>query len=88
MVLKKEKKQAIISQFKQHEGDTGSSEVQVARLPARINELVDHLKRNKKDQHSRRGLLILVGQRKRHLTYLQNNDVKKFAEVKASLDLK
>lgn len=88
MVLKKEKKQAIIGQFKKHEGDTGSSEVQVALLTARINELVDHLKKNKKDQHSRRGLLLLVGQRKRHLTYLQNTDVKKFAEVKASLDLK
>jgi small subunit ribosomal protein S15 len=87
MVLNKEKKSEILSKYKRHEGDTGSTEVQVALLTERINSLVDHLKKNKKDQHSRHGLLLLVGQRKRLLKYLQKNDSKKFAAVTASLDL-
>jgi small subunit ribosomal protein S15 len=88
MVLKKEKKTEIIEKFKRHPGDTGSPEVQIALLTERINQLVEHLKKNKKDQHSRRGLLMLVGQRKRLLNYLQRTDVKRYEELAASLGLK
>ncbi len=87
-MMEKERKAQIIDTFKKHEGDTGSSEVQIALLTERINGLVEHLKKNRKDQHSRRGLLMLVGQRKRLLNYLQQNDSKKFAQVSASLGLK
>lgn len=88
MVLKKEKKTEIIERFKRHPGDTGSPEVQIALLTERINQLVEHLKVNKKDHHSRRGLLMLVGQRKRLLNYLQRTDIKKYEEVTESLGLK
>jgi len=88
MVIDKEKKTAIIDKFKLHPNDTGSSEVQIALLTDRINSLVEHLKKNKKDQHSRRGLLMLVGQRRRLLNYLQSNDIKKFEETVSSLGLK
>lgn len=88
MVLKKGKKTEIIDRFKKHPGDTGSSEVQIALLTERINYLVEHLKKNKKDQHSRRGLLMLVGKRKRLLNYLQKADVKKYEELAASLGFK
>lgn len=88
MVLKKEKKTEIIEKFKRHPEDTGSSEVQIALLTERINNLVEHLKRNKKDHHSRRGLLMLVGQRKRLLNYLQRTDIKKFEELTSKLGLK
>jgi len=88
MALNKLKKTEIIERFKKHEGDTGSSEVQIALLTDRINSIVEHLKKNKKDQHSRRGLLMLVGQRKRLLHYLQKNDMKKFEQVTSSLGLK
>ena len=88
MALKKENKTEIIQRFKRHSGDTGSSEVQIALLTERINGLVEHLKKNKKDQHTRRGLLVLVGQRKRLLNYLQREDVKKFEELISSLGLK
>ncbi|MFH1387583.1 MAG: 30S ribosomal protein S15 [bacterium] len=87
MVLSKENKSEIISQFKAHEGDTGSSEVQIALLTKRIEGLVEHLKKNTKDNHSRRGLIILVGQRKRLLNYLHRVDVKKYQTVTTSLDL-
>jgi len=87
MPLKKEKKLEVIGKFKRGEGDTGSSEVQVGLLTARINLLVEHLKKNKKDQHSRRGLIMLVGQRKRLLSYLRRKDVKRFEELVASLGL-
>jgi small subunit ribosomal protein S15 len=88
MALKKENKTEIIQRFKRHSGDTGSSEVQIALLTERINGLVEHLKKNKKDQHTRRGLLVLVGQRKRLLNYLQREDVKKFEALISSLGLK
>jgi len=88
MVLKKEKKTEIIEKFKRHSGDTGSPEVQVALLTERINQLVEHLKKNKKDQHSRRGLLMLVGQRKRLLNYLQRTDIKRYEELASILGLK
>lgn len=87
MVLNKETKSEILSKYKRHEGDTGSPEVQVALLTARIGTLVEHLKKFKKDQHSRHGLLFLVGQRKRLLKYLQKNDAKKFEAITTSLDL-
>jgi small subunit ribosomal protein S15 len=87
MVLKKETKAEVLAKYKRHEGDTGSPEVQVALLTARIGTLVEHLKQFKKDQHSRRGLLLLVGQRKRLLKYLQKTDAKKFEAITTSLDL-
>ena len=74
--MTKERKQEILSTYAKHEGDTGSTEVQVALLTERINELTEHLRTHKKDEHSRRGLLIMVGKRKRLLTYLENNDIK------------
>lgn len=88
MVLRKEKKTEIIGKHERHKGDTGSSEVQIALLTERINQLVEHLKKNKKDQHSRRGLLVLVGKRKRLLKYLQKVNVKSFEELTSNLGLK
>jgi len=82
------KKKSVIEQFKMHEGDTGSPEVQVALLTSRINQLVGHLKKHKKDQSSRRGLLMLVGQRKRLLNYLEKEDSKRFESLKENLNLK
>ena len=88
MPLKKEIKTKVISDFKMHEGDTGSPEVQVAILTERIAQLVDHLKKHKKDQHSRRGLLVLVGQRKRLLSYLERTDAKRYENLTESLKIK
>jgi small subunit ribosomal protein S15 len=88
MTLGKDTKTKIIDKFKLHDGDTGSSEVQIAILTERITGLVEHLKKNRNDQHSRRGLLMLVGQRKRLLNYLQRTNVKKFEELTTSLGLK
>jgi len=86
--MKKEKKTEIIEKFKKHAGDTGSSEVQIALLSERINQLAEHLKKNKKDQHSRRGLLLLVGKRKRLLKYLRKVDIKLYEKLASSLGLK
>ena len=83
----KEKKLETIAQFKTHDGDTGSTEVQVALLTRRIEHLVEHLKKNIKDNHSRRGLLLLVGQRKRLLNYLKREDAKRFDVLTGSLKL-
>ena len=88
MPLKKEKKAEVIQKYEQHKGDTGSPEVQVALLTKRINSLVEHLKKNKKDNHSRRGLIMLVGQRKKLLNYLQHKDTSRFEGLKASLGLR
>lgn len=88
MALEKKEKDRIIGTFKQHEGDTGSSDVQIALLTKRINDLVEHLKTHKKDHSSRRGLLILVGQRKRLLTYLERTDIRRFESLCESLKLK
>jgi len=88
MVLKKDIKESVISKFKQHDSDTGSPEVQVALITERINQLVDHLKNNKKDNHSRRGLLMLVGQRKKLLTYLQREDVRRYESLTSNLGLR
>ena len=81
-------KTATISEHRLHESDTGSPEVQIALLTARINELNEHLKVHKKDHHSRRGLLKLVGQRRRLQTYLRNNDVERYRAINAKLGLR
>ena len=74
-MISKELKAQVVEDYKTHEGDTGSPEVQIALLTARINDLNGHLQIHKKDHHSRRGLLKLVGQRRRLLTYLKNKDI-------------
>lgn len=88
MVLIKENKKKIIGSFQSHSDDTGSAEVQVALLTERINGLGEHFKHHKKDFHSRRGLLSLVGQRRRLLNYLKKKDVKKYEEVLGKLNLR
>jgi len=88
LVLVKEKKTKIIDDFKIHAKDTGSAEVQIAILTERINSLGDHFKQHKKDFHSRRGLLSLVGRRRRLLNYLKKKDVKKYEEVLEKLSLR
>lgn len=80
-MLTKELKEQIINEYKLHEGDTGSPEVQVAILTYRINGLNEHLKEHKKDHHSRRGLLKMVGQRRNLLRYLQNNDIARYRSL-------
>ena len=81
-------KQAIIEKFARHEGDTGSPEVQVALLTARINHLTEHLKSHGQDHHSRRGLLMLVGQRKRLLSYLRDEDIDRYRSLIGELGLR
>lgn len=81
-------KSEIISEFKKHDTDKGSSEVQIAILTERINHLVEHLKKHKKDHHTRRGLLILVGRRRRLLKYLRRKNEASFIELSKKLDLK
>ena len=84
----KEEKQAIIAQYATHEGDTGSPEVQIAILTKRINDLTDHLRVHKKDHHSRRGLLKMVGQRRSLLKYLTNVDIERYRKIVAELGLR
>ena len=81
-------KSEIIAAFAQHEGDTGSPEVQVALLTARINHLNEHLKVNQKDHHSRRGLLLMVGQRRGLLEYLKKTDIEGYRALIAKLGLR
>lgn len=88
MVLVKEKKMQIIDNFKVHSRDTGSAEVQIAILTERINILGEHFKHHKKDFHSRRGLLRLVGRRRRLLNYLKNKDISKYEEILEKLNLR
>ena len=88
MVLNPEGKKEIIDRFKLHEKDTGSPEVQVAILSNRINYLTEHFKTHKKDHHSRRGLLKLVGQRRRLLNYLRRTDVQRYQNVIKGLGLR
>ncbi|HMA37879.1 MAG TPA: 30S ribosomal protein S15 [Chloroflexia bacterium] len=88
MALEKEEKDSIIGKFAVHEGDTGSPEVQIALLTERINQLVGHLKINAHDHHSRRGLLTLVGRRRRLLRYLSKKDVARYRTVIVSLGLR
>lgn len=80
-MLTKEIKSEIIENYKLHDGDTGSPEVQVALLTYRINSVNEHLKTHKKDHHSRRGLLKMVGQRRGFLKYLQNNDIERYRSL-------
>ncbi len=88
MTLVQEKKKEIIEQFKNHERDTGSPEVQIAILSERIRYLTDHFKVHKRDHHSRRGLLKLVGQRRRLLNYLKENKVDHYRTVIDKLGLR
>lgn len=88
MSLSLEKKREIINEFKTHEGDTGSPEVQIAVLTYRINELNNHLKTHKKDHHSRRGLLKMVGHRRNLLNYLKNKDVTRYRTLIKRLGLR
>lgn len=81
-------KQEIIAEYQIHEGDTGSPEVQIALLTERINHLNEHLKLNKKDHHSRRGLLKMVGQRRGLLNYLKEKDIERYRAILASLNLR
>ena len=81
-------KQAVIGEHKRHDSDTGSPEVQIALLTARINHLTDHLKMHKKDHHSRRGLLMLVGRRRSMLDYVKNRDVQRYRDIIAKLGLR
>ncbi len=86
--MMKDVKQAIIDEYKTHEGDTGSPEVQVALLTQRINHLNEHLKTHKKDHHSRRGLLKMVGQRRGLLDYLMSKDIERYRSLIARLNLR
>ena len=81
-------KQEIINTYARHEGDTGSPEVQIALLTARINHLNEHLKVNKNDHHSRRGLLLMVGQRRGLLDYLRDTDIESYRALIAKLGLR
>ena len=87
-MMTKEQKTAIIKVYAAHEGDTGSPEVQIALLTFRINSLTEHLKANKKDHHSRRGLLMMVGQRRNLLAYLQKNDIERYRSIIARLGIR
>jgi small subunit ribosomal protein S15 len=86
-MLTKKKKKEIIEKFKEHPNDTGSAAVQVALLTERINYLTEHLKIHKKDFHSRRGLLMLVGRRRHLLNYLKTEDTPKYGEILKTLSL-
>ena len=88
MVLTSIDKKGLIDQFKLHESDTGSPEVQIGLLTHRISYLTEHLKVHKKDHHSRRGLLMLVGQRRRLLNYVKNKDVKRYRTIIDTLGLR
>jgi len=87
MPLSKEKKLELIRSFQRHEGDTGSPEVQIAILTERINKLTEHLKKHKKDLHSRRGLIAMVNRRRRLIEYLRENDYQKYVEISQKLGL-
>ena len=87
-MISKEKKTAIIKEYARSEGDTGSPEVQIAILTERIKELTEHLKSNKKDHHSRRGLLKMVGQRRGLLAYLKKTDIERYRSLIERLGLR
>ncbi len=88
MALKKTEKSVIMGQYHIHAGDTGSPEVQIALLTNRINQLVEHLKIHKQDNHSRRGLLRMVGERRRHLSYLSKKDTARYRQIVEKLGLR
>ena len=83
-----EEKTAIMKEYATHEGDTGSPEVQIAVLTRRINDLTEHLKEHKKDHHSRRGLLKMVGQRRNLLNYLMKTDIERYRSIIARLGIR
>ena len=87
-MIQKEKKTQVIAEYATHEGDTGSPEVQVAILTARINELTEHLRVHKHDNHSRRGLLMMVGKRRNLLDYLAKKDINRYRAVIAKLGIR
>ncbi len=87
-MLSKEKKETIIKEYGNKQGDTGSPEVQIALLTERINELTEHLKVNQKDHHSRRGLLKMVGQRRGLLAYLKKSDIERYRTLIKRLGLR
>ena len=86
--MDKAKKQEIIAKFGSHEGDTGSAEVQIALLTERINHLNEHLQANKNDNHSRRGLMKMVGERRSLIKYLKEKDIERYRKIIADLDLR
>ncbi len=88
MALTMDKKKEIIENYKQHESDTGSPEVQIALLTHRISHLTEHFKQHKQDFHSRNGLLKLVGQRRKMLNYLRKKDVNRYRDIIRSLNLR
>ena len=88
MPLAIDRKKSLIEQFKTHEGDTGSPEVQIALLTERINGLTEHFKSHVKDHHSRRGLLMMVGRRRRLLNYLQRADLERYRTLVSELGLR
>lgn len=87
-MIQKEKKTAIIAEYATHEGDTGSPEVQIAILTARINELTEHLREHKHDNPSRRGLLMMVGKRRSLLDYLAKKDINRYRAIIARLGIR
>lgn len=88
MVFTAENKKELIEKYKTHDSDTGSPEVQIGLLTHRISYLTEHLKIHKKDHHSRRGLLMMVGRRRRLLSYVKNNDVKRYRTIIETLGLR
>jgi len=86
--LTSERKQELVSKFGKGESDTGSAEVQIAMLTERINDLTEHLRSHRKDHHSRRGLLMLVGKRRRLLRYLQGSDIERYRSLIQELGLR
>lgn len=88
MTITKERKSAVIREHAKHDKDTGSPEVQIALLTERVNELTEHFKVHEKDFHSRRGLLKLVGKRRRLLNYLRNSDVQRYRKIVRELGLR
>ena len=88
MPLAKDRKENIIQEYAVHPNDTGSPEVQIALLTARINDLIDHLRIHKHDEHSRRGLIKLVGQRRRHQEYLKRKDMQRYRVLVDRLGLR
>jgi small subunit ribosomal protein S15 len=88
MAITQQRKNELISEYKTHENDTGSAEVQIAVLTESINNLNEHLRTHKKDHHSRRGLLKMVGKRRNLLTYLRNKDVQRYRELINKLGLR
>jgi small subunit ribosomal protein S15 len=88
MALTRERKEELIKKFQTHEGDTGSPEVQIALLTERLNDLGEHFEKHGKDHHSRRGLLKIVGRRRRLLDYLKKKDVKRYQRILQELNLR